>query len=184
MAIRPRGRKRSLSKKVSSFNMWMDQVYQVRAIVEATGAVKDAPVIRELLDEALGARRRKALGITDSEEPPGQEVTETLHTLQTLLLRLIKREELIFSRQNVGLTLLREAFIEARAGREIVFEELVKDPWMEKGKTAETMANYFDMKTRYVGEYVDGVVSKIKRDLEAEENKLARLNASNLLKNR
>jgi len=40
--------------------------------MEATGAVKDAPVIRELLDEALGARRRKALGISDSEEPPGQ----------------------------------------------------------------------------------------------------------------
>jgi hypothetical protein len=38
--------------------------------MEATGAVKGAPVIRELLDEALGARRRKALGITDSEEPP------------------------------------------------------------------------------------------------------------------
>jgi hypothetical protein len=52
MAIRPRGRKRSLSKKVSSFNMYMDQVYQIRAIMEATGAVKDAPVIRELLDEA------------------------------------------------------------------------------------------------------------------------------------
>src|SRR5689334_21886495 len=31
-----------------------------------------APVIRELLDEALGARRRKALGIADWEEPPGQ----------------------------------------------------------------------------------------------------------------
>ena len=83
MAIKPRGRKRTLSKHVSSFNMWMDQVYQVRAIMEATGAVKDAPVIRELADEALGARRRKALGITDSEEPPGQEVAETLHTLQT-----------------------------------------------------------------------------------------------------
>jgi len=63
MAIRPRGRKRSLSKKVSSFNMCTDQVYQIQAIVEATGAVKNAPVIRELLDEALGARRRKALGI-------------------------------------------------------------------------------------------------------------------------
>ena len=76
MAIRPRGMKRSLSKKVSSFNMWMDQVYQVRAIMEATGAMKDAPVIRELLDEALSARRRKALGITDSEEPPGPETTD------------------------------------------------------------------------------------------------------------
>src|SRR6266540_642934 len=105
MAIRPRGRKRSLSKKVSSFNMWTDQVYQVRVIMEATGAVKDAPVIRELLDEALGARRRKALGITDSEEPPGQEVSETLHTLQTLLLRLIEREDLAFRRQSLGLKL-------------------------------------------------------------------------------
>ncbi len=91
MAIRPRGRKRSLSKKVSSFNMYMDQVYQIRAIMEATGAVKDAPVIRELLDEALGARRRKALGITDSEEPPGQGTAETLHTIQTFLLKLIRR---------------------------------------------------------------------------------------------
>src|SRR5258708_35987014 len=93
MAIRPRGRKRSPSKKVSSFNMYMDQVYQIRAIMEATGAVKDASVIRELLDEVLGARRRKALGITDSEEPPGQEITETLHTLQTLLLKLLRRGE-------------------------------------------------------------------------------------------
>jgi hypothetical protein len=86
MAIRPRGRKRSLSKKVSSFNMWMDQVYQVRAIMEATGAVKDAPVIRELLDEALSARRRKVLGITDSEESAGPgNWRNTAHTTNLLL---------------------------------------------------------------------------------------------------
>lgn len=171
MAIRPRGRKRSLSKKVSSFNMWMDQVYQVRAIMEATGAVKDAPVIRELLDEALGARRRKALGITDSEEPPGQETAETLHTLQTLLLRLIKREDAVFRRQSLGLKLQRETLIEARAGREVSFEYLVEIPWREKGKTKETMSNFFDLKTRNVNEHVDSVVEKMKRDLEAEERK-------------
>lgn len=162
----------------------MDQVYQIRAIMEATGAVKDAPVIRELLDEALSTRRRKAAGITDSEEPPGQEITETLHTLQTLLLKLIRREELLFSGQNVGLSLLRESLIEARAGREIVFEELVEKEWLAKGKTKETMKNYFDMKTRYVSEYIDGVVAKIRRDLEAEKNKLTRLSATHLLKDR
>lgn len=151
--------------------MWMDQVHQVRAIMEATGAVKDAPVIRELLDEALGARRRKALGITDSEEPPGQDTAETLHTLQTLLLRLIKREDLVFRRQSLGLKLQRETLIEARAGREVSFEELVETPWMEKGKTKETMSNFFDMKTRYVREYVDSVVEKIKRELDAAERK-------------
>jgi len=171
MAIRPRGRKRSLTKKVSSFNMWIDQVYQVRAIMEATGAVKDAPVIRELLDEALGARRRKALGITDSEEPPDQETAETLHTLQTLLLRLIKREDSVFRRQSLGLKLQKETLIEARAGREVSFEYLVEIPWMEKGKTKETMSNFFDLKTRNVNEHVDSVVEKMKRDLQAEERK-------------
>ena len=80
---------RSLAKKVSSFNMYMDQVYQIRTIMEATGAVKDAPVIRELLDEALMARRRRSAGISDSEPALGQEIRETLHTIQTLLLKLI-----------------------------------------------------------------------------------------------
>ena len=145
MAIRPRGRKRSLSKKVSSFNMYMDQVYQIQTIMETTGAVKDAPVIRELLDEALGARRRKALGITDSEEPPGQGTAETLHTLQTMLLKLIRREETNRLNQNLGLHLLRETLIEARAGREVYFEDIVERPWLEKGKTPETMSNYFDL---------------------------------------
>src|SRR5207245_4934625 len=125
MAIRRQGRKRTLSKKLSTFNMYMDQVYQIRAIMESTGAVKDAPVIRELLDEALGARRRKVHGITDPEEPAGQGTPETLHTIQTLLLKLIKRGELVFRRQTVDFRLLREAVIEARAGREVACEELV-----------------------------------------------------------
>ncbi|HSS20624.1 MAG TPA: hypothetical protein VLL54_11165 [Pyrinomonadaceae bacterium] len=168
MAIRPRGRKRTLSKHVSSFNMWMDQVYQVRAIMEATGAGKDAPVIRELLDEALGARRRKTLGITDSDEPPGQETAETLHTLQTLLLRLIKREDSVFRRQSLGLKLQRETLIEARAGREVSFEYLVEIPWMEKGTTKETMSNFFDLKTRSVKEHVDSLVEKMKLELDPE----------------
>jgi len=164
--------------------MYMDQVHQVRALMEATGAVKDAPLIRDLLDEALSARRRKQAGIYDSKERPGQEITETLHTLQTLLLKLVKREDLVFSLQRIGLRLLKEAVIEARSSREIVFEELVEKPWMAKGKSKETMTNFFDMKTRYVGEYVDGVLSKIKRELEAEENKLASRDLNDVQKSR
>jgi hypothetical protein len=171
MAIRPKGKQRSPSKKVSSVNMYMDQAYQIRAIMEATGAVKDAPVIRELLDEALCARRRKAAGIADWEEPPSQEITETLHTLQTLLLKLIRWKELSFKRQSVGLKLLKEGVIEARSGREIVFEELVEKPWIAKGKSKETMNNYFDMKSGTAREYVDGVIAKIKHDLEPKEDK-------------
>ena len=58
----------------------------------------------------------------------------------------------MFRGQNVGIKLLQEALIEARAGREVVFEEWVENPWIAKGKTKETMCNFFDMKTRYVGD--------------------------------
>jgi hypothetical protein len=39
-----------------------------------------------------------------------------------------------------------------------------------KGKSKETMTNFFDMKSRYATEYVDGVIAKIKRTLKTEEN--------------
>ena len=145
----------------------MDQVYQVRAIMEATGAVKDAPIIRELLDEALGARRRKALGITDSEEPPGQGTAETLHTLQTLLLKLIRHEDLLLSNQRVGIKFQLETFVEARTGRALAWEELVATPLKEKGRTNQDLANYFDMKTRYAKEQAVELLEKIKKE-EAE----------------
>ena len=76
MAIRVRGRKRALSKKVSSFNMYDDQVYQIRAIMESSGEYKDAPVIRQLLDEALRARRLNTLGYAD-DQPQGQSTAAT-----------------------------------------------------------------------------------------------------------
>ena len=172
MAIRPQGRKRTLSKKVSSFNMWMDQAYQVRAIMEATGANKDAPVIRQLLDEALSARRRKALGISNSDEPPGQGTAETLNTIQVLLLKLIKRDEVNRRNRNIGLRMLRETLIQSRACRDVAFEEIVTKPWLEKGKTSETMANYFDAKSRHAEEFVAKVIEEIKRD-EAEKSRRA-----------
>ncbi|MGH9959290.1 MAG: hypothetical protein ACREBC_19560 [Pyrinomonadaceae bacterium] len=164
MTVRPRGRKRTHSKHVSSFNMWMDQVHQVRAIMEETGAVKDAPVIRELLDEALGARRRKAAGIYDSEEPPGQGTAETLHTLQTLLLKLIRHEDLLLRNQRVGLKFLLETFVEARTGRDVAWEEVVRRPLIERGRTDQDLVNYFDMKTHYAKEYALELLEKIKKE--------------------
>ena len=163
MAIRPRGKKRSLSKKVSSFNMYMDQMYQIRAIMEQSGAEKDAPVIRELLDEALGARRRKAMGIADWVQPPGQEQAETLRAISVLLLRLLKHEERSFMVRDLGLLMLREILIEQRACRDVVYDETIRRPWLAKGKTLETMQNYYDMQTREATKSVEGLIPEFKK---------------------
>jgi hypothetical protein len=149
----------------------MDQMYQIRAIMEQTGAEKDAPVIRELLDEALGARRRKALGIADWEEPPGQEDKETFNTISILLLKLLKHEEKSFMVRDIGLLMLREMLIETRACRDLVYEENVRRPWMEKGKTRETMDNFYDMHTRSATEKVEEVIKEIKRKAVARTRK-------------
>ena len=161
--IRPRGKKRTLSKKVSSFNMYMDQMFQIRAIMEATDEQKDAPVIRQLLDEALGARRRKALGVADWDEPPGQDNKETFNTLAVLLLKLLKHEEKSYMARDVGLLILREVLIETRACRDLVYEENVRKPWMEKGKTRETMDNFYDIHTRTATQKVEAVIQEIKK---------------------
>jgi hypothetical protein len=147
MAIRVRGRRRSLSKKVSSFNMYDDQVYQIRAIMESSGEYKDAPVIRQLLDEALRARRLKALGYAD-DAPPGQSASETLHSLHDLLVKVHKHTHGLLQNQNVMIMLMLEILIAAQESRDTAFNVLVKDPWLQKGKTAETVQNYYDMKTR------------------------------------
>jgi hypothetical protein len=164
--IRPRGKKRTLSKKVSSFNMYMDQMFQIRAIMEATDEQKDAPVIRQLLDEALGARRRKALGIADWEEPPGQDDKETFNTISVLLLKLLKHEEKSFMARDVGLLMLRELLIETRACRDLVYEENVRKPWMEKGKTRETMDNFYEMHTRTATQRSMALSKRLKKALE------------------
>ena len=165
MATRVRGWKRSLSKKVSGFNMYDDQVYQIRAIMESSGEHKDAPVIRELLDEALRARRRKALGYAD-DEPPVQGTAETLNTIQVLLLKLVKHADGLLRNQNVIVMFLLETFIAAQESRDTAFEVLVKDPRIQNGKTSETMQNYYDMKTR-------GARAKASELLEQFQKKVA-----------
>jgi hypothetical protein len=65
---------------------------------------------------------------------------------------------------------LKEAVIEARSRPRNCVEELVEKPGIAKGKSKETMTNFFDMKSRYATEYVDGVIAKIKRTLKTEEN--------------
>ena len=126
--------------------MYDDQVYQIRAIMESSGEYKDAPVIRQLLDEALRARRLNALGYAD-DEPPGQSAAETLHTLHDLLVKVDKHAHELLRDQKVTVMLLLETFIAAQHGRDTAFDVLVKDPWIQKGKTNETMQNFYDMKT-------------------------------------
>jgi hypothetical protein len=92
MHKRLRSSRRALTKKVTSINFYVDQATQIQAIMEATGSMKEAPLVRQLVDEALAARRRKSVQPSETEQPPAaQDTAETLQTIQTLLLKLIHK---------------------------------------------------------------------------------------------
>ena len=58
--------------------------------MEATGEQKDAPLLRQLVDEGLAIRRRKLVHQGASEQaPPIPNAVETLETIQSLLLKML-----------------------------------------------------------------------------------------------
>lgn len=112
--------KRTLAKKVTSFVLYVDQVAQIQAIVEATGAEKDAQVLRDLIDEALIARRRKTaqqLTLPETPAPTPSQSTQDLETIQVLLLKLIEESQKSRQVRGVCLELLQEILAEAHASR-------------------------------------------------------------------
>jgi hypothetical protein len=140
-----RSTKRTLVKRITSLNLYVDQEVQIKALMEASGSQKEAPLVRQLVDEALSARRRKSVQRTEAEPPPPtQDISQTLQTIQTLLLRMIGQGQTSFRIQSVSLELIQEALVEARAGKMSLWELLLTPAFKETGKSTAEIAELFD----------------------------------------
>ena len=83
MTNKSRNNKRALAKKITSFVLYVDQVTQIQAIIESTGGDKAAQVFRDLIDEALAARRRKtAQQLVLPHDVPHVQLDEMLEMIQ------------------------------------------------------------------------------------------------------
>ena len=164
-----RNSKRTLLKKITSLNLYIDQAVQIKALMEATRAEKEAPVLRQLIDEALAARRRKFVEHPQPELPPAtQDISETLQTLQTLMLRMIGQGESTSQMQSVSLELIQEAVAEARSGKINVWEFLVAPGLRDKGKSTGEIAQLFDVQNEDAKDYAYGLAEEIKKELDAD----------------
>ena len=171
MQKRLRGSKRAILKKVTAVNLFADQATQIQAIMEATGAQEVAPIVRLLLDEALGARRRKSVRSGEPELPrPTHGDSETLQTIQTLLLRMIGQGERTFKMQSVSLELQQEAIVEARSGKMNVWEFLLAPSLRVNGKSTGEIAKLFDEQNEDAKDYAYGLAEEIKKELDANNS--------------
>lgn len=162
--------RRTLVKRITSTNVYVDQATQMQAIMEATNT-KEAQLVRQLLDEALAASRRKSVQSAKAEPPPPtQDISEMLHTLQMLMLRMIGQGESSFQMQSVSLELQQEAIVEARSGKMNIWEFLVAPGLSDKGKSTGEIARLFDVQNEYAKDYAYGLAEEIKKELDAEDS--------------
>jgi len=164
-------KKRSLvATKVYGFNPWMDQLVAINQIMESTGRRSEAPVIRDLIDEALTARRRKTSEVESAKHPPReQEVTGTLQAVQELLLRLIEQGETSVRAQSISLELLQEIAAEARACRAGLWEAVAVPALRQAGKDEGQIAGSFDRHTNDGKHFAYSLAEQIRNEILAEE---------------
>ena len=175
-------RKRALLKKVTSFNLYADQWAQIQAIMEGSRAEKEAPVLRELIDEALGARRRKLVRQDQEETPTANLEVEALETIRLLMVKLLHQSKSCLRVDGVNLRLLQETLAEARAGRRCVWERLVIPSLREQGYNEEHISSLFEEDTARAKDFAytlaeeirDKVLEKEKRSSDTNVNQEVR----------
>lgn len=171
MQKRLRGSKRAIVKKVTAVNLFADQATQIQAIMEANGTEEVAPLIRQLLDEALAARRRKSTqGDSSEPPPPKQEITETLQTIQTLLLKLIRQGETSIRTQGISLILLQEVLAESVSGRRIAWSRLEAQALADSGIEPAEIGARLDFHIGEAKDYAYGLAEEIRKKQDVESN--------------
>ena|SRR2546426_1046984 len=166
-----RTKKRTLlTNKVYGFNPWMDQVTAINQLMEATGQKSEAPIVRDLIDEALAARRRKQNGSGAAEpQPVTHEASNTLQTIEALLLRMIGQSETAFRVESLSLELLQETLAEARAGRLGLWQVLAAPALNEKGNSASEIANLFHAHSEDAKDFAYGLAEEIRNVPDATD---------------
>ena len=163
-------RKRTLLKKVTSFNLYADQRAQIHAIMEGTRAQTEAPVLRELLDEALSARRRKFVRKEQEEQAAifNLEV-EPVERIRLLLMKLLRQSTTCLRADSVNLGLLQEMLAESRAGRKCMWERLVVPSLRDRGYSAEEISNLFEADTARAKDFAYELAEEISNKLLGNE---------------
>jgi hypothetical protein len=158
-----RGSKRTLVKKSTSLNLYADQAIQIQAIMESVGARKEAPVVRDLIDEALAARRRKSVNRPEPEPPPlAFDMTEILQTIQTLLLKLIRQGETGLRAEGISLILLQEILAETSVGKKIVWNRLEVPSLNEAGLASSEIDERLSAETNEAKDQAYGIAEEIR----------------------
>jgi hypothetical protein len=163
--------KRKVLGRTSGVNLYADQAVQVQAIMESIGEKRESPVLRILIDEALAARRRKAVHHGESELAAASiDLAETLQTIQMLLLKLIRQSETTLRAQDITLMLAQEHLAETMFGRKIVWNRLEVASLLEVGILPHEISERLAVELAEAKNSAYGIAEEISQRSEEQPN--------------
>ena len=151
--------------KTYGFSPWLDQIDTINQIMKDTGETTESVLLRNLVDEALAARREKSQSLPLVEEAI-DESGDTLLNIESLLMRLVRQEHTSLRIQDVCLALLQEILAEAHSTHRISWEFGAVPHLREEGISVNEMAQRFRLWTDQAKDYAYGIAEQIKESQE------------------
>jgi len=140
--------KRPLAAQSSSFRAYEDNYIELMAIYESSdGRRKPAEELRELVDEALAARRARQNGDARLTAPGDAEVTRFVDVLQQVIKKTSDHTQMIarlaqHMREQYGLML--ETLAAAYAARRLTWKYVIEPLLRDQGLTSEQIKRRYE----------------------------------------
>ena len=150
------------------FNPWMDQIDTINQIMKETGETTESVLLRQLVDEALAARRKKSQSLPlleKSDDEPG----DRLQTIESLLMRLVRQGDVSFLIQDVCLALLQDVLAEAHATHRISWEFVAVPRLRDEGIAVNEIERRFKLQGDQAKDFAYGLAQRLKESQESAE---------------
>jgi len=151
--------------KVYGFSPWVDQVDAINQIMKDTGERNESALLRNLVDEALDARRKKSKSAPLTEQ---DSAGVRLETIESLLMRLVRQGDVSLRIEDVCLALLQDVLAEAYATRRLLWESLVLPQLCGAGIHVDELESRFALQREEARSYAYGLAEQLRQSQESE----------------
>jgi hypothetical protein len=146
----------------------MDQIDTINQIMKETGEQTESVLLRQLVDEALAARHKKSESLPFIEQS-NNESGDRLHTIESLLMRLVRQGDTSLRIQDVCLALVQDALAEAYATHRISWEFGAVPRLSDEGIAVNEIERRFKLQADQAKDFAYGLAEQIKQSQESAE---------------
>lgn len=162
-------KRRVISKsKTYGFNPYMDQIDTINQIMKEAGEKTESVLLRQLVDEALAARRKKSQSLPLIEESDN-DFGHRLQTIESLLMRILRQGGTSLLIEDVCLALLQDVLAETHATHRMSWEFVAAPRLRDEGISVNEIERRFTLQADHAKDFAYGRAEQIKQSQESAD---------------